>query len=219
MKNTKLLSLISLLAFSQFIFAQSADLPPKAKPGVCYAKCLVGGDKEEGYLTKIEEYPVYIGERPSKVKVKTVKVEVLPAEKEWVKKKSTRNCLSEDPNDCLVWCLVDVHAAEYKELEVLKKPHKLDDDEWEYEQVEIKYKSPKAVGGGTVWMEVKCEGQVNAKFVNDLNERLKLKGFDSGSTSKIMDAKIKSALAQFQRKNSLPVGQLDFETLGALGLK
>ncbi len=26
---------------------------------------------------------------------------------EWVKKKADRNCLSDDPNDCLVWCLVE----------------------------------------------------------------------------------------------------------------
>ncbi len=30
-----------------------------------------------------------------------------PATTAWVKKKADRNCLSADPNDCLVWCLVD----------------------------------------------------------------------------------------------------------------
>ena len=28
--------------------------------------------------------------------------------KKWVRKKTDRNCLSADPDDCLVWCLVDV---------------------------------------------------------------------------------------------------------------
>ncbi len=28
----------------------------------------------------------------------------------WVKKKAERNCLSSDPNDCLVWCLVEIPA-------------------------------------------------------------------------------------------------------------
>ena len=29
----------------------------------------------------------------------------------WVKKDANRNCLSVDPNDCLVWCLVEVPAT------------------------------------------------------------------------------------------------------------
>ncbi len=33
-----------------------------------------------------------------------------PASTKWVKKKADRNCLSADPNDCLVWCLVEVPA-------------------------------------------------------------------------------------------------------------
>lgn len=42
----------------------------------------------------------------------------------WVKRKADRNCLSTDPNDCLVWCLIRV-PAEYEvaqESGVLKCP-------------------------------------------------------------------------------------------------
>ncbi len=37
-------------------------------------------------------------------------VEVEPAREDWVQKKADRNCLSANPNDCLVWCLVEVPA-------------------------------------------------------------------------------------------------------------
>jgi len=37
-------------------------------------------------------------------------VEVAPASTKWVKKRADRNCLSADPNDCLVWCLIEVPA-------------------------------------------------------------------------------------------------------------
>ncbi len=41
----------------------------------------------------------------------TERIEVTPASTNWVKKKADRNCLSADPNDCLVWCLVEVPAT------------------------------------------------------------------------------------------------------------
>ena len=37
-------------------------------------------------------------------------IETKPATTKWVKKKADRNCLSADPEDCLVWCLVEVPA-------------------------------------------------------------------------------------------------------------
>jgi hypothetical protein len=43
----------------------------------------------------------------------TEKIMVTPATTKWVKKPAAKECLSADPNDCLVWCLVEV-PAEYK---------------------------------------------------------------------------------------------------------
>ncbi|MEQ1745585.1 MAG: peptidoglycan-binding domain-containing protein [Saprospiraceae bacterium] len=37
-------------------------------------------------------------------------IEVRPAGTKWVRKKSDRNCLGADPDDCFVWCLVEVPA-------------------------------------------------------------------------------------------------------------
>lgn len=41
----------------------------------------------------------------------TEQVQVSPASTKWVKKKGDPSCLSADPNDCLVWCLVEVPAT------------------------------------------------------------------------------------------------------------
>lgn len=43
---------------------------------------------------------------------KEERIETNPATTKWVKRKADKNCLSADPNDCLVWCLVEV-PAEY----------------------------------------------------------------------------------------------------------
>lgn len=42
--------------------------------------------------------------------------EIIPTEyiqpkREWVKKQADRNCQSSDPNDCMVWCLVEVKGG------------------------------------------------------------------------------------------------------------
>ena len=34
-----------------------------------------------------------------------------PATTKWERRKADRNCLSQDPNDCLVWCLVQIPAV------------------------------------------------------------------------------------------------------------
>ncbi len=50
---------------------------------------------------------------PAEYRSETERIETRPATTKWVKKKADRNCLSADPNDCLVWCLVEV-PAEYR---------------------------------------------------------------------------------------------------------
>ena len=45
-----------------------------------------------------------------KYETQTEQIETSPASTKWVKRKADRNCLSADPNDCLVWCLVEVPA-------------------------------------------------------------------------------------------------------------
>lgn len=40
-----------------------------------------------------------------------IPTEYIESKREWIKKKADRNCLSSDPNDCLVWCLVEVKGG------------------------------------------------------------------------------------------------------------
>lgn len=46
-------------------------------------------------------------------KVETEKVEVRPSSTKWVETVGDQNCLSADPKDCIVWCMVEI-PAEYK---------------------------------------------------------------------------------------------------------
>ncbi len=52
-----------------------------------------------------------IERKPAKYETVTMQVETSPAATKWVKKKADANCLSADPDDCLVWCLVEIPAT------------------------------------------------------------------------------------------------------------
>ncbi len=67
------------------------------------------------YETVSEQY--LIAEASSRIETanaiyetQTEQIETAPASTKWVKKKADKNCLSADPNDCLVWCLVETPA-------------------------------------------------------------------------------------------------------------
>jgi len=74
-------------------------------------------------------------------------------------------------------------------------------------------------GGFTEWKEVLCGDKVTGYTVRQIQEALKSRGYDPGASDNVMGARTKSALTKFQKDNGLPVGQLDFDTLKALGIR
>ena len=62
-----------------------------------------------------KEASTSIERRPAKYETQTEQIEVSPASTKWVKKKADKNCLSANPDDCLVWCLVEV-APQYRTI-------------------------------------------------------------------------------------------------------
>lgn len=280
------------------------------------------------------------------VEYKTVeeRVEVSPASTRWVKRQADRNCLSEDPNDCLVWCLVEVPAqykvvtkqvkqacpagfevsgedciryheapaeyatrtkrvvvkpamvqeevvpAEYKKVDkeilrqkatykeevipaeytvikkqVVKTPARVEEipmpakyttltkeviDEiasvreeeipTEFETVAKKVVSTDAnvrtveipaeyatltkrqlvkKGGFTEWREVLCANKITGYTIRQIQVALKDRGYNPGPIDNVLGLRTKAALTKFQRDKGLPVGQLDLETLQALGIQ
>jgi hypothetical protein len=272
----------------------------------------------------------------------TERVEVKPASTKWVKKKADASCLSANPDDCLVWCLVEVPAeyqtitkrvnkgcdgsgvadagctktiqipakmgtrtvrkvktpattreeiipAEYKTMtvrkvktpatsreeiipaeyatvkkQVLKTPATVREEEipaeyatvtkqvlkapatFREEVIPAEYKAvtTKGVkaaastrteqipaeyatvtkrrlvkpGGFTEWREVLCGEKVTGYTIRQIQDALVKAGYDPGPIDNVMGTRTKAALTQFQKDKGLPVGNLDFETLKALGI-
>ena len=195
----------------------------------------------------------------------TEQVLISPASTKWVKGRADRNCLSEDPDKCKVWCLTEVPAqyktvtkqvlrspattretpipAEYKTItkaviqtpastqptevpaeyrtitkQVLQTPATTREIEIPAEYSTISTQKLVRTGGFTDWVEVLCESKVTPAKVIEVQQALKARGYDPGSIDNQMGPRTKQALTQYQKDNGLPVGNLNTETLRALGV-
>lgn len=187
------------------------DIDPSSRePGKCYAKCLIGNQYE--YWE--EAYPIYLGNPNDNLAyLKEMELVLEGQEKKWVKRKADRNCLSADPNDCLVWCLVEV-PEKIAVITIVTDTSQTNDYEWE----KFEFREIVKEGGFTEWREVVCNYKVTAELNRQIHISLRDEGFNPGPINNIIGTKTKAALVNFQKKNNLPIGNLNIETLDMLGV-
>lgn len=242
------------------------DVPPNAVPGKCYARCVV-----EDKYTFVNEQVVDQPKLIKKVKVpalyktvhdtiviapavtksiqhpaeyETVKEQVMvtPATTKWVKGKADAGCLSADPADCQVMCLVEVPAV-YKTIDkkvlvkqafsststvpmqykIVTREVKVQDEKLVDVETPATYKTvQKRVlqqkGGFEVWREILCGDDLTTQKILDIQKALKANGYNPGPIDNVFGAQTKAALIQYQKEKGLPVGNLNLETLRALGV-
>ena len=242
------------------------DVPPNAQPGKCYARCLVE-DKFSFVNEQVVDQPTLI----KKVKVpalyktvhdtvvlspattktiqhpaeyETVKEEVMvtPATTKWVKGKADAGCLSANPADCQVMCLVEVPAV-YKtitkkvitkeaftsnstvpmQFKIVTREVKVQDEKLvdvvtpaTYKTVQKRVLQQK--GGYEVWREILCGDDLTTQKILDIQKALKAKGYNPGPIDNVFGSQTKAALIQYQKDKGLPIGNLNLETLRSLGV-
>ena len=168
---------------------------------------------------------------------------VTPATQKWVKVQSVKNCLSPNPKDCEVWSLKDFPAVYEKvprKIEVVAASERVEiipaitkvvprkkivepaqeiktDIPPTYKTVTRKVLLKK--GGGYEWKEIICEQNVTEAKINAIQQALQREGYDPGNMDNQMSGKTKEALIKFQQDKGLPVGNLNIETLKALGVE
>ena len=172
----------------------------------------------------------------------TEDVLVTPASQKWVKGVADKNCLSANPKDCEVWCLKEVPAvyqkvtrkvektpASTKQVEVPAVTKIVPRQKMIYSAYENKIEIPAtyktvmkkvlvAKGGYQEWKEVMCEQNLTDTKIAMIQEALRREGYDAGPVDNQMGGKTKQALIKFQQDKGLPVGNLNMETLKALGI-
>ncbi len=179
---------------------------------------------------------------PAKYEMVTENKLVTPATQKWVKGVADKNCLSANPKDCEVWCLKEVPAVYQKVTnKVVKEPattkqvdipavtRVVPRKKLVYASYDNKIETPPtyktimkkvliAKGGFQEWKEVLCETQITDNKVAEIQKALLREGYDAGPVDNQMGGKTKQALIKFQQDKGLPVGNLNMETLKALGV-
>ena len=74
-------------------------------------------------------------------------------------------------------------------------------------------------GGYTVWTEILCASQTSSTAIRNVQNALIKAGYNPGPADGIMGVQTQTALKQFQTDKGLPIGNLNLETLNALGVK
>ncbi|MEY4906151.1 MAG: hypothetical protein RLZZ292_3966 [Bacteroidota bacterium] len=188
------------------------DHPPKGEPGKCYGKC-VANEKE--YKSGYFYLPIYTGNIPQTVPMDTLDYEATIASTKWVKKTANKNCISSNPDDCLVWCLVEI-PAEKKRVIFIKDTTRT--KEFQMQRFEKQNRILNAKSGVTEWYETLCQNKITPTVVEDICQKLTKAGYPTEAQTELTTV-VKSALTQYQKDKHLPFGNLNITTLDALKVK
>lgn len=180
------------------------------KPGACYGKSMMPASVSKDVLGIL---PLYTKDtKVDDVQLDTIFFEMQAASTEWIKKVSMNNCQSDDPNDCLVWCLVEV-PAQYEKFVVVKDTSQTKHFKMTEIVNEVEYEA-----GALKWVEVICEPKITEKLLKDVQGFLYIENYLTGNITGKMGNETKYALKKYQEENNLPIGQLDFKTLDKMGV-
>ncbi len=182
----------------------------------CYAQCAIPDSTLQQYHPAIYEYT---GQDYDQDYVEYREGQIVgiaeEASAKWVKKKADKNCLSSDPDDCLVWCLVE-SPTKYITRDMYIVTDTSLTTEWVIIDA-IREKSLNAAKDIVEWRGVVCDQYRTLQFYVDLSHALIDNGYATDISTKFSNS-LRTSLKKYQRDNLLPVGQLDCETMVSLQL-
>ncbi|NND94870.1 MAG: peptidoglycan-binding protein [Flavobacteriales bacterium] len=113
--------------------------------------------------------------------------------------------------------------AEYATVtkRVLMKPATVEERVMDPEFKTITKRRLVKAGEYSDWREVLCESKITTYTIRQIQEALMGAGYDIGpaGADNVLGGDTRSALKQYQRDNNLPIGNLNIETLEALGIQ
>jgi hypothetical protein len=113
-----------------------------------------------------------------------------PHRDEWQKRRNT-NCQSDNPDDCLVWCQVEL-PKEYRLEQVYTSQHQL--------------------------FEALCPDQITEDVIRQIQESLSWHGSYSGEISGRWDRTTEKGMADYQKKHGLQIGYMTKESMTHLDI-
>jgi hypothetical protein len=159
------------------------------------------------YGMKIKSFKEYLGLDTSRVGVESVKWPITESRAKWIKQKADKNCLSRDPNDCFVYCLVEL-PREFKTMTIVTDTSVTSRFTTTEIEAEVSVKK-----GHKKVVPVLCPDDLDEEVTSAIEAALESRGYSINAS---IGETMKAALVQFQKDNRLPVGKLDYETLSRL---
>ena len=176
-------------------------------PDKCFAPCWVM-DLPNPNDNQISEYT---GTDKNAIGVKEVEIVLEKETTRWVQKIDYINCLSIEPSECLMWCIIKVPEVTdiiYVVDTLIQKNFK----PYIY-RPEVPYK----VNQRYEWREVVCTDDITEELYEGIRLALKGKGYDD-MTDAHFNLITMSLVLKYQEDNNLPVGYLNLETMESLGI-
>jgi len=136
-----------------------------------------------------------------------------PMSTRWVKKKRDKNCLSADPEDCLVWYEVNVPPT-YR----ITKDY-LDETPENFSTDEFFRTNFKDLTGSLEWHPVLCAELVDEKIIRQVIQELIYEKYLPEKYRFKMTGQAWAALFKFQIDYKLPVGSFNLATLDFMNLE
>ncbi|MDO8970695.1 MAG: peptidoglycan-binding domain-containing protein, partial [Saprospiraceae bacterium] len=101
---------------------------------------------------------------------------------------------------------------------VVKTPASIQSEEIVVETAPVTRRNLLYATSFSEWREVLCGEKVTGYTIIQIQEALNKAGYNVGTPDGKMGPRSKAQLTKFQKDKKLPIGQLDMETLKALGL-
>jgi len=161
--------------------------------------------------TQSDSFPVFLGTYKKQKFIQIVEVETQAAGIEW-EERINKNCLSKNPEDCLMVCSVAIPAKTQK-YPIVIDTSATKDFIWKVFTSQTMVKE----GGTEEYLAVICPEKIDETFVIQLSQQLRNRGFYLGRDHKIISQELKTSLENYQITEGFPKGQLDFATLASLG--
>ncbi len=180
----------------------------KRKGPTCFSE-----NPDDCYIMCWEEMPAQYKTVSKQVLAEPAREEVIeiPAEYKTVTRRVLKTPAREE--------VIEI-PAEYKTITktVLQTPARVEETVIPAEYKTIEYDHVADGGKFTRWTEILCAGDMTNSRIRNVQQALSDKGFNPGPIDGVMGGQTKAALQQYQEANKLPIGNLNIETLDALGI-
>ena len=194
--------------YSLVVFGQTVThISLNPKPHSIYGLCIINEDAEFDEV-EFPDIEIDSGIFALKFDIKVLKGQGGNSTK-WVKRKADENCLSQNPDDCLVWCLVEVLLDKYELAETYEDLS----DNSDFFSVNVGDEESLLDWQPIVWFE-----DLEYKEQKRIIKKLKRKKYLDKKHEVEWSSDVIAALHQFQRDRQLPIGNLNFLTLDKLNI-